>query len=93
MVEKVSPNEFRSFVVSNFRQFINNNTVSGRAEVAKRINKYCDDVLKKNTTAATAFSPPLQDALMFVMEEFAANTNMMSNNIEKEMMRILEKLL
>lgn len=93
MVDKVSPNEFRSFIVSNFRQFLNNGTASGRLEVAKRINKYCDDVLKKNTTAATAFSPPLQNALMFVMEDFATNTNMMSNNIDKEMMRILEKLI
>ncbi len=93
MVEKVSPNEFRSFIVSNFRQYINNQTASGRGEVAKRINKFCDDTVKKNTKAAVAFSPQLQDALMFVMGEFSENTNMMSNNIEKEMMRILEKLI
>jgi hypothetical protein len=93
MVDKVTPNEFRSFIVNNFRMFINNKTISGREEVAKRINKFCDEVVKKNTKAAVAFSPDLQNALMFVMDEFSANTNMMSNNIEKEMMRILEKLV
>jgi len=93
MVEKLSPNEFRSFVITNFRHFVNTKTASGRQEIAERIVKYCEDVFKKNTKAAVAFPPELQDALLFVLEELSANTNVMSVNMERQMLRILESLL
>ncbi len=93
MVEKVSPNEFRSFIINNFRYFINTKTANGRQEIATRIIKFCDDVVKKNTKAAVAYSPELQNALMFVIEEFSANTNMMSMNIDRQMLRILDDLI
>ena len=87
----MSPNEFRSFIVANFRMFINQGSIGGRQEVASRIVKECDKVLKSPTR--TVLSPPLQEALEFVLSEFAANTNMMSPNIQREMMRVLDKLI
>ena len=93
MVEKVSPNEFRNFIITNFRYFINTKTAGGRQEIASRIMRFCDDVFKKNTTVAVAFSPELQNALLFVLEEFSANTNMMSMNMDRQMLRILDDLI
>ena len=87
----MSPNEFRSFIISNFRMFINNSNIGGRQEVHNRIVKECDKVLKSPSRAV--LSPPLQDVLEFVMTDFASNTNMMSQNIQQEMMRVLEKLI
>jgi len=93
MAEKISPNEFRSFIISGFRLFINNKTLGGRQEIASRIIRYCDDVFRKNNPSALNFSQELQDALMFVVDEFSANTNVMSTNMEREMLRILDSLI
>jgi len=93
MFEKVSPNEFRSFIITNFRHFINTKTAGGRQEISTRIVKFCDDVVKKNTKVAVAFSPELQNALMFIIDEFSANTNMMSVNMDRQMLRILDDLI
>ena len=87
----MSPNEFRSFIISNFRMFINQSSIGGRAEVASRIVKESNKIFK--SPAMLILSPPLQDALEFVVTEFAANTNMMSPNIQQGMMRILEQLM
>ncbi|MEM4337147.1 MAG: hypothetical protein QXG86_04035 [Candidatus Woesearchaeota archaeon] len=87
----MTPNEFRSFIISNFRMFLNQSTVGGRQEVHQRIVRECNKVLKSPTI--TILSPPLQEALEFVVTEFASNTNMMSPNIQREMLRILEKII
>lgn len=87
----MSPNEFRSFIISNFRMFINQGSIGGRQEVANRIVKECDKVMRSPTR--TVLSPPLQEALEFIMTDFAANTNMMSENIQREMMRVLDKII
>ena len=93
MVERISPNEFRNFVVSSFRMFVNNKTLGGRKEIATRIIKFCDDVFKKNSSSAVALSPVLQEALLFVVNDFSANTDVMSVNMEREMLRIIEELI
>jgi len=93
MPQEISPNEFRSFIISNFRMFINNNTIGGRQEVADRIIKECDKIAKNPVKLRTIFSPALEDALEFVIIDFSANTNMMSPNIEREMLRVLDKLM
>ena len=87
----MTPNEFRSFIISNFRMFINQSSIGGRQEVHNRIVKECEKVFTSPTL--TVLSPAVQDALEFIVTDFASNTNMMSQNIQQEMMRILEKII
>ena len=87
----MTPNEFRSFIISNFRMFINQSSIGGRTEVASRIVKESNKVFK--SPVMTILSPPIQEALEFIVTDFASNTNMMSPNIQREMMRILEIIM
>ncbi|MBW3022774.1 hypothetical protein KY308_01595 [Candidatus Woesearchaeota archaeon] len=93
MPKFISPNEFRSFIISNFRLFVNCSTVDGRREVAKRIIDECEKIDKEEIKIAPSPSPLLKEALDFVVVDFAENTDVMNLSIQKNIMRFLDRLL